>query len=198
MKKKFLKYIILLFFILVFLYAAITAAGIWKYGNMDEKCPSDTAIVLGAGTYNGQVSPVFRERLNHGIWLYKNGYIKTLILTGGCGEGNEVSDAYTAKLYTQSQGIPETDIFIEEKSTITQENLQYAKEIMDVQGYKTAIIVSDPLHMKRAMLMAGDYGIQACSSPTPTSMYRSWKSKIPFLGREVFFYIGYQFYRQFQ
>lgn len=66
---------------------------------------------------------------------------------------------------------------------------------MDDNSFTTAIIVSDPLHMKRAMLMAKDYGIDAYSSPTPTSMYRSIKTKLPFLAREEFFYIGYSIVR---
>ena len=89
-------------------------------------------------------------------------------------------------------------LLIEEKSTITEENLEFAKEIMDANGFKTAIIVSDPLHMKRAMLMAKDYGITAYSSPTPTTMYKSLRSKLPFLLREEFFYIGYCIVRFFR
>ncbi len=69
---------------------------------------------------------------------------------------------------------------------------------MEEHALDTAIIVSDPLHMKRAMLMAEDYGICAYSSPTPTTMYRSAKTQIPFLAREVFFYIGYSIVRLFQ
>ena len=69
---------------------------------------------------------------------------------------------------------------------------------MDAFSMDTAIIVSDPLHMKRAMLMAKDYGIEACSSPTPTTMYKSAKTQIPFLAREVFFYIGYSIVRVFR
>lgn len=68
---------------------------------------------------------------------------------------------------------------------------------MESNSYHTAIIVSDPLHMKRAMLMAKDYGIEAYSSPTPTSRYVSLKSKLSFLAREEFFYIGYRVYRIF-
>ena len=59
-------------------------------------------------------------------------------------------------------------------------------------GFKDALIVSDPLHMKRAMRMAADYGITAYSSPTPTTRFVSLRSKLPFLAREVFFYIGYK------
>ncbi|MBY2477640.1 hypothetical protein KWV16_12200 [Clostridioides difficile] len=69
---------------------------------------------------------------------------------------------------------------------------------MNENSYHTAIIVSDPLHMKRAMLMANDYEIEAYSSPTPTTRYISLKSKLPFLAREEFFYIGYRIYRNFQ
>lgn len=69
---------------------------------------------------------------------------------------------------------------------------------MDKNSYHTAIIVSDPMHMKRAMLMAKDYGIESYSSPTPTTKYIGLKSKLPFLAREEFFYIGYKIYRIFQ
>lgn len=173
-------------------YAAFQTVSIWRYGSVDEKRPADVAVVLGAGTYDGEVSPVYRERINHGIWLYENGYVEKLILTGGYGEGSSISDAAAAGRYAVSAGVPETDILIEERSTITQENLLYAKELMDEAGYETALIVSDPLHMKRAMLLAKDTGLEAYSSPTPTSRYKSFRTKGKFLAREVFYYIGYQ------
>ena len=183
---------------LILLCAMITAVSIAQYGKLDEKAHCDVAIVLGAATSDGEVSPVYRERIHHGIWLYENGYVDYLILTGGIGKENEMSDAGAAKQYAMEMGIPEQVIWIEEESTITEENLKHAKVIMDACSMDTAIIVSDPLHMKRAMLMASDYGIDAWSSPTPTTMYRSAKTKIPFLAREVFFYIGYSIVRVFR
>ncbi|MBQ7116761.1 MAG: YdcF family protein [Clostridia bacterium] len=193
-----MKRIMSLILCFLLLLAALTAVSIVSYGKKDNKAPSDVAIVLGAGTADGEVSPVFRERINHGIWLYENGYADYLILTGGIGEGNEKSDAYIARQYAVSEGVPEDVIFIEEKSVITEENLEYAKDIMQENSFETAIIVSDPLHMKRAMLMAGDYGIKGYSSPTTTSMYKSLRTKIPFLMREEFFYIGYCIVRAFR
>ena len=68
---------------------------------------------------------------------------------------------------------------------------------MDKNGCKRAIIVSDTLHMKRAMLLASDAGIMGYGSPTPTTMYQSFKTKAPFLAREVFYYVGYKWYRIF-
>lgn len=176
-------------------YTALQAVSIWRYGAVDETRPADVAIVLGAGTFNGVVSPVYQERINHGVWLYQNGYVKKLILTGGYGAGSTVSDAAAAGQYAISIGMPEADILLEEGSAITQENLQYARELMEEAGDETALVVSDPLHMKRAMLLAGDAGIEAYASPTPTSRYRSLKTKAKFLAREVFYYIGYRAYR---
>lgn len=196
--KKRLRSIGLLLLFVCLAYLILTGVGIVRYGNTDDKHPCDVAIVLGAGTWDGEVSPVYRERLNHGIWLYENGYADYLILTGGIGKGNTVSDARAARDYVLSQGVPAEDIFIEETSTITEENLQNAKSIMEQQGFSAAILVSDPLHMKRAMLMAEDYGILTCSSPTPTTMYRSLRTKLPFLLREEFFYVGYCIVRIFR
>lgn len=181
----------------VCLYTAFSAWSICAYASMDETQAADCIIVLGAGTNGVEPNPVFRERLNHAVTLYQAGYADTVILTGGLTPGNSHSDAYIAGQYLISRGIPEDTILLEERSTITQENLEYAKEIMDAEGLTTAILVSDPLHMKRSMLMAEDYEIEAFSSPTPTTRYQTWKSKLPFLARETFFYVGYQVYRIF-
>jgi uncharacterized SAM-binding protein YcdF (DUF218 family) len=69
---------------------------------------------------------------------------------------------------------------------------------MEEHGLDSALIVSDPLHMKRAMLYADDKDMEAYSSPTPTSLYQSWKTKAPFLARETFYYSGYRLVRLFR
>ena len=178
-------------------YIIYIAVSISLYGNINEITKADAAIILGAGTWGDKPSPVFEERINHGIWLYKNGYVDKLIFTGGMGENNEFSDSSIAKDYAIKQLIPSEDIFVEEKSTITQENISNSIQILEDNKLSTVIFVSDPLHMKRAMLMAKDYHINAYSSPTPTTKYVSLKSKTLFLVREVFFYIGYEIYRLF-
>ena len=156
------------------LHIVVSAIIIVVYGNMDFKKHSDVIIVLGASTYNDTVSPVYKERLNHGI--------------------NDKSDAEVAKEYAISQGVAQEDIFIETTSKITLENLLNAKKIMKAEGLETAIIVSDPLHMKRAMLIAKIEGIKAYSSPTPTTLYRGNKAKFDFMVREVPCYIYYTWY----
>ena len=180
-----------------FLCILVNLWQIVSFSKKSELREADAAIVLGAGVVGEEPSPVFRERIRHGIWLYENGYVNCLIMTGGYGDGAACSEARAAKEYAVRQGVPEEDIFIEEQSRITQENMYYARQVMEEHGLKDALVVSDPLHMRRAMMMAADYGIEAYSSPTPTTRFVSLKTKLPFLARELFFYTGYKVYRLF-
>ena len=183
------------FLVIGFLIEAVT---IWKYAEEDETRTADVAIVLGAAAYESGPSPVYRERLNHGIRLYQEGYVDKIILTGGIAPGNSCSDAAVGGEYVTSHGVPDIDVILEECSTITEENVKNAAKIMNEAGFSSALIVSDPLHMKRAMLMAKDTGIDAYSSPTPTSRYQSLKSRVSFLLRELLYYSGYCFLRFFR
>lgn len=177
-----------------------TALSIYSYGKINHLTKADAAIVLGAAVWLDEPSPVFEERIKHGIWLYNNGYVEKIIFTGGNRGREEPAEARVAKDYAEKNLVPDydiLDILIETKSKITQENLLYAKEVAIDKGLRTFLIVSDPFHMKRAMLMAEDYEMKAFPSPTPTTRYRSWKSKSAFLAREVYYYIGYKIYRVF-
>ncbi len=195
MKKK--TVIVLLILFALVMLALVNAVIICQYGNVDEKQKCDVAIVLGAATYANGISPVYAERINHGIWLYENGYVDYIIVTGGKLSEKELSDDYKAKQYAISKGVSGDVIFVEENSRITQENLKFSKEIMANNQWDSCIIVSDPLHMKRAMAIAESYDMKAFSSPTLTSRYKTWKKKLPFLLREEFYYIGYKIYSFF-
>ena len=179
-------------------YITCNVISICRYSNVYEDKKCDVAVVLGAAANDNGVSEVYKQRLNHAVQLYQKADVTKIIVTGGMGEGNSFTDAYMARKYLESIGIPDNAIIEEDTSTITQENLENAKKIMDENGFQTALIVSDPLHMKRAMLLARDAGIEAFSSPTQSSAYKSIKTKIPFVARETFFYIGYKWYRLFR
>ncbi|MBR2589404.1 MAG: YdcF family protein [Clostridia bacterium] len=195
--KKIIKIILKISILAVLVYLIATSATILYYAHTDNQQKSDVAIVLGAGTINNEASPVFKERVNHAVNLYKEGTVSKIIITGGLGEGSVLADSQVAKQYALSLGVSDKDVLTEEESTITQENLVNAAEIMRENGFKSAVIVSDPLHMARAMLMAKDAGIQAVSSPTPTSAYKSFDTKLPFFLREEMYYCGYRILRIF-
>jgi uncharacterized SAM-binding protein YcdF (DUF218 family) len=175
---------------------AIAALEIYTYSLKTWKpIKSDAAIVLGAAVWNDIPSPVFRERINYSIKLYKDGVIKKIIFTGGRGDSNEEPDSAVAMRYAIEKGVPQEDILIETNSKITEENLKSAELIARKNNLKSFLIVSDPLHMRRALLMAKDQNIYANPAPTPTTRYISISSKLDFLVRETFFFVGYLFAR---
>jgi uncharacterized SAM-binding protein YcdF (DUF218 family) len=174
-----------------------TAFSIYVYGNKSNNLKADAAIVLGAAVWGNEPSPVFRERINHAINLYQNGDIRNIIFTGGVGESNEPAEAIVGKRYAVKRGVKETDAFVETISKTTRQNLINARKVA-VENKLTKskfLIVSDPLHLKRAVLMAQDLGIDAYPSPTPTTRYRSFKSKLEFLIRETYFYFIYSLFK---
>ncbi len=113
--------------------------------------------------------------------------MRSIIFTGGFGKGQKLSDSRIAQDYAINKGVPQSAISIEEALKITKQNLEQAKKIMDAAGVKTALLVSDPLHMKRAMKLATNCGIDCKSSPTQTSMYKSAKPKAKQLLYETFY-----------
>lgn len=117
-----------------------------------------------------------------------------MVLTGGYGAGATVSDAAIARQYVLEKGIPAKAIFIEERSTVTRENIRYAKQILRQQQWRTALLVSDPLHMLRLKTIAQDNGIDSRSSPTRSTRYKSWWAQTRFLLRETFITADIGFY----
>ena len=181
-------FVISIIFLIFILYIAFN---IYYFSQVFELTNADAALILGASVWDDKPSPVFQERINHGIWLYKNGYVKYLIFTGGIGKNSNFSEAFVAKNYAINNSVPAENIFTEEKSRITLENIVYAKSIITKNNFTKIILVSDPLHMKRSMVIAKDFGLNVISSPTPTTKFISVKTKLLFLLYEIFFFFIY-------
>lgn len=171
---------------------------VYTFSKEYHEVKSDVAIVLGAGQSNGVLSPIFEERMNHAIYLLNEGKVNVILITGGYGEGESISDSEAAKQYAIEKGVSEAKILLEETSTITFYNIKNAKEIMIEYDLKTALIVSDPYHMKRSLAMCNKMEIDALSSPTSTTMYRSYKTKAPFLVKQTWFYCLFLLIGQFR
>ena len=145
---------------------------------------AEVAIVLGAAVYDDRPSPVFAGRLEHAVDLFEQGRVKRLLLTGGRADGDKLSEGRVGADYAIAKGVPASAIVIEEQSRTTRQNLANAQRMLDGE---LVLIVSDPLHMRRAMAIAADLGLDARPSPILHSRYRSMSTKLPFLAREVWF-----------
>lgn len=176
-------------FVLLLLWLLGVAAWIIWVGDRDQAAPADAIIVLGAAAYDAKPSPVFEERIRHGLDLYRQGYAPKLIFTGGFGgTGARFSESQVARRYAMKQDIPAQDILIENRSRTTRQNLIEAKRLMDAHGMRRAILVSDPLHMARALRLSDELGIDALASSTPSTRFRSFHTSWRFLAQEIYFF----------
>jgi uncharacterized SAM-binding protein YcdF (DUF218 family) len=190
-KKHWLILILLALISALLLTITSTAVSIYLYGNKVSATKAEAAIVLGAAVWGEEPSPVFRERINHAINLYKNQNINKIIFTGGVGEINEAAEAIIGKNYALARQVKLNDILTETESRTTYQNLKNARLVASTYKLNKFLIVSDPLHLKRAVLMARNLGMDAYPSPTPTTRYSSFRSQMDFLIRETFFYFVY-------
>lgn len=153
----------------------------------------ETAIVLGAAVIGDAPSPVFAARLDHAATLYREGRAARVLVTGGRSPEDSLSEAAAGAAYLQAHGVSAGAILLEDRSRTTRENLANARVVLGEGTRAPVLIVSDPLHMRRAMAMAAAEGFTAQASPTPTTRYRSLATQLPFLAREAWFMHVYWF-----
>ncbi len=175
--------------VLVLLWLLGVAVWILWIGDRDQAAPADVIVVLGAAAYDARPSPVFEERIRHGLELYRQGYAPKLLFTGGFGgSGARFSESQVARRYALRHDVPQDDILIETVSRTTRQNLVQTRALMQAHGMHRAIIVSDPLHMARALRLCRELGIDALASSTPSTRFRSFHTSWRFLLQEVYFF----------
>ncbi|WP_084133716.1 YdcF family protein [Clostridium grantii] len=130
------------------------------------------------------MSSVLKQRLDKAIEIVDNNKKSFIIVSGGQGQGEDISEAQAMKKYLIGQGVPEEMILLEDKSTSTVENFQYSKQLImksDVKVPKILIITND-YHLYRAMLVAENSGliVDGVSSKTPITV------RINYLVREYY------------
>lgn len=171
------------------------ATDIAVFSGESDAAPADAAVVLGAAVYDDAPSPVFEERLRHAAKLFDSGQVRWIVVTGGIGQGDALAESEAGRDWLIGAGIPADRILVETKSRTTKQNLVFVQPMLAEQSLGRVLIVSDPLHMRRAMRMAKDLGLDAHPSPTRTSRFRTLGTQIPMLLREVYFNVHYYFAR---
>lgn len=186
-----LKNLLRISILILFACLSLIAKDIYLFSLTSSNAPADAAVVLGTSVFRDRPSPVFRERINHAVNLYQAGIVQYVIFTGGQAGNDRLAESEAGRNYAMERGVPEERIFIETSSYNTCLNLIEAKRIIDENDLDQVLIVSDPLHMRRSMWLAERIGMQALSSPTPTSRYQSFNRKAGFLVREIYSYATY-------
>ncbi|WP_051569078.1 YdcF family protein [Alkaliphilus transvaalensis] len=172
----------------VFQYISISSVG-----EKAKPGEADVIIVLGAAVWPTGPSPALQARVYRSNEIYKEGFSNSFILTGGLGKYPPTEAEAMAKILS-NLGIEENALFLEDQATNTRENIKFSKKIMEEQGWETAIIVTDVFHMKRALLLASDYGIKAYgASVKNTHLYSNKLYKFRYTAREVLAISRYYF-----
>ena len=162
-----------------------------SYGNSSDGAHADAALVLGAAVWGNKPSPVYRERINEAIALYEAGRVRYLVFTGGTPESGYPAESEVGRRFAIQHGVPASAILVESTSRTTWQNLANAQKLLPYAGIQTVLLVSDPLHMRRAMAMASSLGLQATPAPTTSTRFQSLVSRGEFLWRETWLYLEY-------
>lgn len=147
----------------------ISVLGVVLWGARDMARPADAIVVLGAAQYAGRPSPVLKARLDHALELWERGLAKRLVLTGGRGIGDTISEAAVGRRYALKAGVADSAILLENEGRTTTASFAAVAQIMEEEQLERAILVSDPFHMLRLQILARRFGVESVTSPTRTS-----------------------------
>lgn len=133
-------------------------------------------IILGCGLHNGrEVSLALEERLETGLEAYGQNPGATIIVSGGQGTDELVSEAAAMRDWLFARGVPENDVIIEDNSHNTFENLLYSQKIMVSRGAggASALIVTNRFHTTRAYMLACRIGLRSAPVAAATP-WQAW------------------------
>src|SRR6266568_875363 len=157
---------------LTFGWAAVVVA-VALAGAHDEARSADAIAVLGAAQYNGRPSPVFRARLDHAAALYQRGLAPVVLVTGGVGTGEVLSEANVGRDYLARLGLPSEALIPLPASDDTYASLTQVQHWFEGRGSRRVLLVSDAFHMLRLRIIAGRLGLAPLTSAAPGSPIRA-------------------------
>lgn len=112
-----------------------------------------TIIILGACVKGKKITGALQKRLDKGVdYLLAHDNTK-VIVSGGQGRGEDVTEAFAMKNYLTDKGIDEKRIFMEEKSRSTEENLKYSLSYIKDVNEKVGIVTNN-FHVYRSVKLA--------------------------------------------
>ena len=136
------------------------------YGKSDSVTyTEDAVIVLGAAVHGKSPSLTLRKRLDKAVEYHKQNPNAIIVVSGGKGAQEDISEAEAMEIYLIDQGVAADKIIKEDKSTSTTENFTFSKEILDKHFNKeyTTCFITNEYHVLRAADCAKDVGFDDIS-----------------------------------
>ena len=117
----------------------------------------DCIMVLGAGLWDGEPSPMLQERLDFGLKAYETGCTDKLLMSGDHGR-EEYDEVNKMKDVAIENGVLADNIFMDHAGFSTYESMNRARDIFQVEKM---VIVTQKYHLYRAVYDARKLGIDA-------------------------------------
>jgi uncharacterized SAM-binding protein YcdF (DUF218 family) len=156
-------------------------------GSRDRAEPADAALVLGfALNDDGTPRPQLVGRMEHAIDLVKRHVVTRLVVSGGAAKHGH-TEASVMRDLALAAGVPADELVLDEQSRSTIENFACSRPLLK-QG-KRVLLVTEPWHMSRAMLLARRHGIPALQSPASSAIWRSPRYAGYWLFRDAIAYV---------
>jgi uncharacterized SAM-binding protein YcdF (DUF218 family) len=169
--------IVMLLFIYVSFQCVSFILYAYLYGNLRPPRNAEFVVVLGSGLLGGgRVPPLLASRLERGRAIYQalaaGGSDPVLIVSGGKGSDEQVSEAEAMAGYLVARGFPASRIRHEDQSANTEENLKRSKAIMDrLRPGARCVIVTSSYHVFRAAMIARRLGVRGEVTGARTAGY---------------------------
>lgn len=127
-----------------------------------RKAPADHAdyiVVLGAHVYGERMSANLQYRVETACKYLKKNPRTKVVLSGGQGVGEDISEAEAMRRYLEKQGIAAGRMLLDETSVNTEENIRNSAELIGDMD-KPVVIVSNDFHLFRAKRIAQKQGFR--------------------------------------
>ncbi len=162
---------------------AFPLAQVFLFGKSDYSRRTDAVVVLGARVYrDGRPSDALKDRVNTAVDLYQRGLVRTMIFSGGPGDG-AVHETEAMKALAQARGVPGDAILCDRRGVNTEGTVEGTLELMRRHGIRSLMAVSHFYHLPRIKMAFARRGVGVYTVPARET-YRL--SKLPvFIAREI-------------
>ncbi|WP_243303949.1 YdcF family protein [Geothrix oryzisoli] len=129
--------------------------------------PADAILVLGRRLEEDAPTAIYEARLAHAENLWRQGLAPRILVAGGTTGRATRSEAEAGRDWLTARGVPREAVLLEDRSQHTLENLFNVRIHLRAEGWRTLLLVSDPLHLARARATARGLGLEVRCSPAP-------------------------------
>ena len=155
----------------VLLLACVTplpngVARAWSIGERPRT--ADAIVVLGGGVrWPDELPPDALQRVRHGVRLFRDRYAPRLIVTGGVHpDAPGVSEGAVMARIAAEMGVPAAAILVEDRARRTHENGLFVADLMKRNGWESALLVTNSVHMRRAQQVFRRLGVRTHAAPS--------------------------------